>query len=213
MNVGVDAMRLAKYVSSLAGFFDRAEPRQGYDHMGGTISDSILQAGLNYRTVVEPRVRGLIEAYPEGRTTTGFRELIAFCGLRSLLDWNDPEKPRRIMGMTWLFSNEGLETEGMVRDWLQQPGNAAVLQCLRGVGPKTVDYLKMLVGLPALAVDRHMRAIVGAAGLKYSRYEDVHQVVSLAADSLGVRKDCFDRAIWSYVSFGEAQNAVTSCHP
>jgi len=104
------------------------------------------------------------------------------------------------MELTWFLSNEGLETEDMVRDWFLQPGNANLLLGLKGVGSKTVDYFKMLVGLPALAVDRHVRGLVGAAGLKYTRYEDIQHVVGLAADHLGVRKDCFDRAIWAYQS-------------
>lgn len=210
MNFVIDAEKLAQYVCSLDGFFGRVGLRVGYQHMGGTITDTILQAGLNYRTVVAPRVRRLIRKYPEGQTTTGFRELIAFHGLRSLLNWNDPEKPRRVMEMTWLFSNEGIETEAMVRDWLQQPGNVSLLLDLKGVGAKTVDYLKILVGLPTLAVDRHMRFLVSAAGLSYSRYEDVQRVVGLAADHLGVRKDCFDWAIWSYLSTGQVKQSTMS---
>ncbi len=200
MNFVGDAERLVQYVSSLDGFFGLVGPREGYQHMGGTITDTVLQAGLNYRTVVEPRVRRLIREHPEGKTTTGFQEMIAFHGLRSLLNWNDPEKPRRVMEMTWLFSNEGLETEVMVRNWLQQPGNTSLLLDIKGVGAKTVDYLKMLVGMPTLAVDRHVRVLVSAAGLNYSRYEDIQRVVGLAADNLGIRKDCFDSAIWTYLS-------------
>jgi len=202
MNFVADAKRLVQYVSSLDGFFSLVGPREGYQHMGATITDTILQAGLNYRTVVEPRVKNLIRDYPEAQTTTVFRELISFYGLRKMLNWNHPEKPRRIMDMIWLFSNEGLETEAMVKDWLQKPGNANLLLNLKGVGAKTVDYLKMLVGLPALAVDRHVRVLVSAAGLNYSRYEDVQRVVGLAADNLGIREDYFDRAIWSYQSAG-----------
>lgn len=200
MGFHTDAKKLAKYISTLDGFWDLAGPRTTYQHMGATIADTVLQAGLNYRTVVEPRVKQLMALHPDARTTSGFREIVAFYGLSNILQWNHPEKPRRIMELTWLFSNEGLETENMVRDWLEKPGNSGLLLQLKGVGSKTVDYLKMLVGLPTVPVDRHVRALVGAAGLKYNRYEDVQQVVSLAADNFNIRKDYFDKAIWGYLS-------------
>src|ERR1700739_2726243 len=43
-----------------------------YDHMGATISDSILQAGLTYESVVRPRIKHIRANYPEGRTTSAF---------------------------------------------------------------------------------------------------------------------------------------------
>jgi hypothetical protein len=173
--------------------------------MGATIVDAGLQAGLNYRTVVEPRVRRLMHEHPEAATTTGFRELVAFHGLRDLIGWSHPEKPRRIAEITWVFANDGVETEDMLRVWLGKPGNASVLLQLRGVGPKTVDYLRILVGMPALAVDRHVRSLVGAAGLTYSHYDEIRHVAEMAADHLGVSRDGFDRAIWFYLSQGNGQ--------
>lgn len=208
MNFEDDAIKLADYISSLHGFFDLIEPRHGYHHMGATISDTILQAGLNYRHVVEPRVRRLIIEHPEARTTSDFQELLAFHGLKALLRWNDPEKPRRIMEMTWFFSTEGLQTESMVCQWLQKPGNANLLLQLKGVGPKTVDYLKMLVGIPSIAVDRHIKNLVTNMGLQYKQYDDVRKVVGLAADHLGVNRNSFDWAIWSYLSANQAWKAV-----
>ncbi len=204
MNFTDDAIKLANYVSSLQGFFNLLEPRLGYQHMGATISDTVLQAGLNYHHVVEPRVKRLILEHPEARTTSDFQELIAFHGIKTLLHWNDPEKPRRIMEMTWFLSSEGLQTENMICQWLQKPGNANLLLKLRGIGPKTLDYLKMLVGIPAIAVDRHIKNLVTAIGLECKRYEDVNKVVSLAADHLGINRNSFDWAIWAYLSTNQA---------
>lgn len=208
MNFTDDAIKLAKYISSLHGFLDLIEARHGYHHMGATISDTVLQAGLNYRHVVEPRVRRLIVEYPEARTTSDFQELLAFHGLKTLLRWNDSEKPRRIMEMTWFFSTEGLQTESMVCQWLYKPGNANLLLQLKGVGPKTVDYLKMLVGIPSIAVDRHIKKLVNNIGLQYKHYEDIQKVVGLAADHLGVDLNSFDWAIWSYLSTNQAWKAM-----
>jgi endonuclease III len=168
--------------------------------MGATITDTVLQAGLNYKTVVQPRVNRLLQEYPEAQTTSGFRNLIGFYGLKSLITWSHHEKPRRILEMTWFFSNEGIETELALQEWLLRPGNANLLYSLRGIGAKTLDYLKMLVGIPTVPIDRHVRSFVRAAGLVYTQYADVQQVVQLAADNLGINRTSFDWAIWSYVS-------------
>lgn len=203
MSFYADAKKLARFVSTLEGFPRIPKPRRSYGHMGATITDTILQAGMNYRTVVEPRVRNLMQEHPEADTTTGFRNLIAFQGLKSLIRWDHAEKPRRIMDLTWFFSNEGLETEESLRDWLVRPGNANLLTCLKGVGQKTVDYLKMLAGVPSVAIDRHVRVLVHQVGLPYTRYSDLQQVVQLAADHLRMDRSGFDWAIWSYMSSGE----------
>jgi hypothetical protein len=210
MSLVADARKLAFFASSLDGFAALVAPRQSYGHMGATITDTILQAGMNYRTVVQPRVQSLIDEHPEAQTTTGFRNLIGFHGLRSLIRWNHPEKPRRILDMTWFFSNEGLDTEDALREWLVQPGNANLLFCLNGIGPKSVDYLKMLVGLPSVAIDRHVRVFVQAAGLPYTGYADVQQVVQLAADNLGMNRNSFDWAIWSYMSSGRRPRTLSA---
>jgi hypothetical protein len=205
-----DARKLAVFASSLAGFQLSEKSRHSYCHMGATITDTILQAGLNYRTVVQPRVNRLLQEYPEAETTTGFRNLIGFHGLKNLIAWSHPEKPRRILEMTWFFSNEGLDTELSLREWLLRPGNPGLLYCLKGVGAKTVDYLKMLVGIPTVPIDRHVRLFVQTAGLRYTRYADVQQVVQLAADNMGINRSSFDWAVWSYVSASQRPRVLSA---
>jgi hypothetical protein len=196
MSMASDSMKLASFLSSLSGFTSSIGSRRQYQHMGATISDTVLQAGLNYRTVVKPRIERLITIHPDADTTSSFQNLIAFYGLKTLLNWQDTEKPRRIMELTWFFASEGIETELMACEWLQTPGNAGLLRRLHGIGPKTVDYLGMLVGVPTLAVDRHMMNLVSAAGLQYKSYEDIKSVACLAADRLGISHDSFDQAVW-----------------
>jgi 3-methyladenine DNA glycosylase/8-oxoguanine DNA glycosylase len=106
------------------------------------------------------------------------------------------------MELTWFLVNQGIEMEADLQAWLDRPGNASLLLELRGVGPKTVDYVKMLVGLPAVAVDRHVRAFVEEAGVSCRAYEDIGAVVECAAAELGVSAGALDVAIWTYMSSG-----------
>ena len=36
-----------------------------WNHMGATLADAVLQRGIDYKAVVEPRVKNLKAAYPE----------------------------------------------------------------------------------------------------------------------------------------------------
>lgn len=201
------ATRVVDFLSGCAGFAIVHGQRAHYSHMGATITDTILQAGMNYRTVVLPRVQALMSSYPEAITTSGFQKLIAFFGLRNLLRWNDAEKPQRIMELTWLLCGEGLETEAMVREWLQMPGNPEILLRLRGVGSKTVDYLRILVGIPSIAVDRHIKTLLAASGIEYRGYEHAKNTISRAAELMGISYEVFDQAVWQLVSTGQLNNA------
>ena len=195
-----DAKVLADFVANLPRFAYEPRNHACYAHMGATICDSILQAGLNYRTVVAPRVRAVLRRWPSANTTTSFWRMLRRFDIRSVIDWRNAEKPRRILELTEFCLERGLETETCLQSWLLDDANADSLRTVRGVGPKTVDYLKMLVGLPAVAVDRHLRTFVSWAGLSLSDYDAISAVVSQAADLLGVHRGSLDHAIWSYVS-------------
>jgi len=177
-----------------------ASVAHGYKHMGATLSDAILQAGLNYNTVVKPRVLRLLHNFPRATTTSKFLDLIDEFGAEHLLNWKHPEKPTRLITIANSFYVRSIETENYLRDWLQSPDNAMDLESIRVVGPKTVDYLKMLVGIPAVAVDRHIRTFVQRAGFRSSNYTAIREVVEEAADRLQVHRTSLDYAIWVHIS-------------
>jgi hypothetical protein len=43
-----------------------------------------------------------------------------------------------------LLSDEGIESEADLREWLAEGANLPKLRAIHGLGPKTVDYLKIL---------------------------------------------------------------------
>jgi hypothetical protein len=83
---------------------------------------------------------------------------------------------------------------------VQNPTRREKLRSIRGIGPKTVDYLCGLLGLDFIAVDRHIRTFASDAGVTVADYEFLQIVVSYAADLLGVSRRHFDASIWTYVS-------------
>jgi hypothetical protein len=170
-------------------------PRGGYEHMGAVLTDAGLQAGVSYRTVVEPRVRRLLFHWPTATTTGRFQQKVERFGLNGVLAWTHDEKLGRIRRLTDLFAHEGVETTEEARRWLLLGESELELLSLRGVGPKTVVYLRLLVGLPDIAVDRHGRAFAVRAGV-VGPDDEVRRTLRRAAAACGLHTGEVDRALW-----------------
>lgn len=207
------AERLAAYIRKLlaSGEFKIAETIEAnYGHLGATLTDAVLQAGVNYETVVRPRVRRLIDECPQAGTTSGFDQLRSTPGLPQLLSRSKVNKtgaPDRKLGtldaLIELLLGEGVETEEQLRVWISEPGNADRLLAIHGVGPKTLNYLRILLGFQGVAVDRWLRRFLKEAGLEVSNDEEAHDLISAAAGLLGIQPAVLDHSIWRYMSSSE----------
>jgi endonuclease III len=95
-----------------------------------------------------------------------------------------------------------LETESDLSKWLCLPGASGELLAIKGIGPKTVDYLKILVGLPTMAVDRHVRSLCQSLGFDFKEYSEFKSVLCIAAEILAIAPQILDGIIWEYLSSG-----------
>lgn len=191
--------RLANYVRSLPDFTMERSPAAGYDHMGAIITEAILQAGINYRNVVLPRVERLRRDYPQARTTSSFADLLRTVGAGELLQFSG-EKLDRVEALTRFFADERVETEADLRAWLSDEANLARLRQLPGIGPKTVDYLQILAGLDTSAVDRHLALFLKQARVAANTYGERKAIIDAAAEELGVDRAVLDYSIWRYMA-------------
>jgi hypothetical protein len=194
------AVKLAEYASSLPGFRITEAGSDACDHMGAVITEAILQAGLNYRTVVLPRIKRLRELHPEAGTTSRFIGLAEKEGLNSLILWKDAEKPSRIMNAARFLESNHVETVEDLGQWLADPDNVRRLKELRGIGDKTIDYFRILTGVDTGAVDRHVLRFLGESGIKVSGYGEARDILNGAADLLGAKRRDFDRSILRYMA-------------
>jgi len=181
-----------------------------YGHMGATICDAILQAGLKWETVVKPRLENLRRDHSSVATTSNFFNLIKEVGLKELLDWRDDEKPTRIRGITEFFVQEGVETESELKVWLKNENNEARLKRQKGVGNKTADYFKLLVGIPTTAVDRHMIKFLKLAGVDVADYAQAKEIIHRTADLMELNRTVLDHSIWKFMSQGKSRNLCKS---
>lgn len=198
MSVAVRHSRtLANHLEGLAGFkfVKRGAPQ---DHIGAALSDCILQAGVRYDSVVGPRVNRIRALYPDATTTELFGNLLDRVGPEEVLQWRHSVKPARLLRLVHLLLDHQVHTCEELRSWI--PANSSKLLSLHGIGPKTVDYLAGLVGVDVIAVDRHVVKMVTAAGIDCGSYREVHQIVSFAADLLGVERRTLDYSLWKYSS-------------
>jgi hypothetical protein len=199
VSVDSKARILCEYIGSLRDF-SYVEPEPLHRHMGAIITDAILQSGLNFETVVKPRVQKILNDHPEAATTTGYLKTIEKTGLNALLDWKDQEKPRRVIEATKLLTREGVETPEQLKVWLENEQNVAKLDAVKGVGNKTLDYFRVLSGIPTAAVDRHLLNFLRKASVSVSGYDEARNVINRAADVLRKNRCCLDQSIWTYMS-------------
>jgi endonuclease III len=191
------ARQLADYIGALSDF-TYVERQAAHGHMGATIAEAILQAGMRYHAQVVPRVRHIRKIYPEATTSAAFLEVLDRDTPETAIDIHG-RKADYVRALTELLVAERVETEADLRAWLDDPGHVAQLLGVKGVGYKTVRFLRLLVGSSDdVAVDTRLRAFLRAAGVATDGYADTVAVVAGAAAILGVTQATLDASIWIY---------------
>ena len=131
------------------------------------------------------------------RRPSAFRQLLSVVSLEALLDWRGETKIVTMRSIIELLSSDGVESESDLASWLSDATHRNRLLAIRGVGPKTVDYLGILVGAEASAIDRHLKRFLLDAGVVSRSRKLSQQVLSGVAAHLGISLRDLDYAIWS----------------
>ena len=195
-----DARTLADKVIAMGVLEATRPPRTQQVHIGALLSDAVLQPGLNYRTVVAPRVNRVVRLFPEAVCLLAFSGILLRHGPNYVLNWKHHEKPRRLTEIVRVLGEESIESAHDLASWLGSETNVAKLLHIRGVGPKTVDYMAILAGADGVAIDRHIESFLEAAGIAPKDYADARRIVCLTADLLGVSRGTLDQALWETCS-------------
>jgi hypothetical protein len=194
------AERLADYVRKLGSDFQIYTEIDGkYAHIGATIADAILQANRNYKLIVKPRVNRILRIYSDTQTTSSLVELLGHITIGEFMDYQSKIRAQRFKEVLDLLLREAVETTSDLRHWLTYPESVAKLRAINGVGPKTVDYLKILAGIPAVAIDRRLLKFLSMAGINSYSYVDAQDIIILTSDIMGYDRAHFDHSIWQYV--------------
>jgi hypothetical protein len=192
------AERIADYLRSLEGFtFVTPAPPRG--HMGATIIDCLLQRGVNYDSVVLPRVEGLAADHPEAATTSGFSDLMGRIDLATLIDFRGEYALGPVRELTALLVANGIESEEELRLWLEDADNRVALSRLSGIGLKTGEFIRLRCGAPdAIAIDRWILRLFESAHVDTRGYWQQHAVLTETAELLGVTPAVLEESVWSF---------------
>lgn len=199
MTIENKAHKLVQFIQGLSDFRIVTEIDGNYKHLGATIADAVLQAKMKYETHVRPRINRIKRIFPNADTLSGLKSALSERTTTSFLDWRGVDRAKRFDDIVSLFSSEGIETEDDLRQWLTDERNLFKLSMIRGIGPKTLDYFKILTGIQTCAIDRRLLAFLSQGGIEVSSYDEAKEVINLAADIMEVRRAYFDHSIWEYI--------------
>ena len=160
------------------------------------MADAVLQSGVGYEVFVRARVDRIAADCPTGQTTSGFLALLHSEGPTKVLNLKSGRKLRTIVELAQFFMDRGVETTTDLWSWLQAAGNPSLLMTVHGVGPKTVSFLKLLVGLDAIAVDRQVLRFVQEAGVDLKAPDLVEAILTKAGKQLGLSGAQVDQLVW-----------------
>ena len=73
--------------------------RTPYYNMAATLTDAVLQAGMNYKSVVYPRVYNILNKYSEYRTTCDFIILFQTIPIEEIIQWKNKRKQDKMLKM------------------------------------------------------------------------------------------------------------------
>jgi hypothetical protein len=190
------ARRVADLASSQGVTAEPAKRRPVTYHVGAILADSVLQAGVSYSAVVLPRVCAILSKFPDACRVSQVAELVAQERTGEFLSWEHPEKISRFNSLVGFLVHRGVDSVDDLRARLSSDSFGEELQSIKGVGPKTVDYLACLVGIDSVAVDRHVRSFARMAGVESSDYRFLRATFCYAADLLCLSRRDFDAWIW-----------------
>lgn len=186
------ARRIADFAREEGALAQRYQPRASCDHMGAVIADAVLQAGLNYSTVVRPRVLNILRSFPDEHRVSALVRLISENKTASFLNWHHPEKIFRFERLVEFLMSRNIELVQDLQTHLLQDDFCDALRGIKGIGPKTIDYMACLVGIDSIAVDRHVRTFAKRVGVERDDYSFLRQAFCYAADLLTLPRRDFD---------------------
>ena len=154
------------------------------------------------RNVVRPRVEQFLKNYPDNKTVSEFAVAAENDGWEAVSGWEHKTKLGRIRALVAFLQGQKVETVAGLKEWGEVPGNPDLLLPVKGVGPKTRDYLLMMAGASTPAVDVHLKNFVREAGVTVSDsdYEEAKEIITTASKLYGVTPFQFDQGIWLYMA-------------
>lgn len=192
---------LVQYIKSVEDLKWAYKKRNSeYDHIGALFTDIILQAGLNYNSVVKPRVNRVMHTFPQANNLQNLQLVIEQHSIEEVIKWSHPVKIERFLDLLNFCEKREINSCSDLKIFLRNNDNRILFLSVKGLGPKTLDYTMKLLDFDTIAVDRHIIGFLELAGLKHKDYEITKKTFEFAADLLEISRSSLDETIWYYMS-------------
>lgn len=213
MNCARDARKLADYIISLPEIHRacRTVNQFSYYHIGALFTNVVLQAGLNYNSVVKPRVQKVLSNYPQDCTVTKFQVVINKEGLENIINWKHSVKLERFERLLQFAVLNNVDSCSDLELFFYRKESYDHFLSMNGFGPKSLDYLLKLLNIDNVAVDRHIYSFVKMANIDTKGYHQTKKVVEYAADFLNIPRSTMDQIIWNYMSEKRFASCQSQC--
>lgn len=199
-NIDISVKKVIKLLEKIPHNYAEITQRTPYYNMAATLTDSVLQAGMNYKSVVYPRVYNILNKYSDYSSTCDFIILFQTIPIGEIIQCKNKRKQNTICQLAWFLYNQNVNTEDDLAKWILDDKNSDKLLEIIGVGRKTIDYLKLLSGQQAIPIDRHMFQFLELAGILTSDYKEASTILRKTAAILQIGESVLDKTIWDYMS-------------
>jgi hypothetical protein len=177
----------------------------GYENPIHICLDAVLSINRRYFRFVVPRIKYFQENYPDITTLAQLKNLIQKVGYNGFATVWNYKHPSRVETLESLVSkyieynialNFSDDLAGM-RHWANHTNVSAYMQFgVKGIGLATFQYLRMLLGVPTVKPDVHIkRAVSEALRRKVTDLEAIW-IVEQASKEIGLSATIVDHSLW-----------------
>jgi endonuclease III-like uncharacterized protein len=164
------------------------------------LAEVVLQSGMNYKTVVKPRIDRIKDVYDDINTIESILEYINFSNVGEILQWKGDIKKSRFLRLVKFLSFQGVDNCYDLKQWLLSTNNQNELLTLDGIGPKSLDYIMLLVGISSIPIDRHLLSFAQMSGVDSSEYEYISSLYKEVSKYHGIEYHVLDSTIWNFMN-------------
>lgn len=200
MEILLAARKIADFATAEGIEIRALRRRVTYNHLGAVLADAILQAGLNYTTVVLPRINNILQNHSDATSSSALLDIVINNKTSSFLQWSHPEKILRFNNLVHCIDHYKINDINTLKIRLEQNQFQSCLLNIHGIGPKTVDYMGCLIGVESIAVDRHIRTFAKLVDIHENDYNYLKKIFCFAADLLSISRRDFDAWVWQKMS-------------
>lgn len=201
MNYNIEINNLIKFIENNPDFNIIKSNICFYNnHLGAVLADIILQAGLNYKTVVFPRVLNIYKNYESAHDLNGLVNVLKQTNISEFLQWKNEIKISRFKSVIEYLLENRISDSYDLSIHLQNPTYANEFLNIQGIGNKTLDYFLKLMNVETIAVDRHIINFLVKANIEFVNYNSAKKIVEYTADILDISRRDMDYSIWNFMS-------------